>query len=218
MAARSPERRRAVAPSTDGLATTANRILDVAERLVQARGFNAFSYADIAATLRITKSSLHYHFPTKTDLGTHLTARYAARFLLALDDISHAHASAPERLRGYIALYEGMLREDRACLCGMLATEFVTLAEPIRAALRFFFDGKDVWLTAVLETGRGQGDLRFSGAALDVARTLVATLGGAMMLARFRGDAACFDNATQRLLGSLCIHGGGAAETSSPHT
>ena len=30
---------------------TADRILDVAERLVQTRGFNRFSYADIAAEL-----------------------------------------------------------------------------------------------------------------------------------------------------------------------
>ena len=30
---------------------TASRILDVAERLVQSRGFNAFSYADVAGEL-----------------------------------------------------------------------------------------------------------------------------------------------------------------------
>ena len=50
-------------------APTASRVLDVAERLVQVRGFNGFSYADIAAELHITKASLHYHFATKADLG-----------------------------------------------------------------------------------------------------------------------------------------------------
>ena len=44
---------------------TSARILDIAERLVQTRGFNAFSYADIAAALHVTKATLHYHFPTK---------------------------------------------------------------------------------------------------------------------------------------------------------
>ena len=48
---------------------TAGRILDVAERLVQLRGFNGFSYADVAAELGITKASLHYHFPGKAELG-----------------------------------------------------------------------------------------------------------------------------------------------------
>ena len=43
---------------------TAHRtpILDVAERLAQTRGFNGFSYADIATELDVTKASLHYHF------------------------------------------------------------------------------------------------------------------------------------------------------------
>src|SRR5215211_135610 len=48
---------------------TADRILDLAERLVQTRGFNGFSYADIASELGLTKASLHYHFPTKAELG-----------------------------------------------------------------------------------------------------------------------------------------------------
>ena len=33
---------------------TSIRILDIAEQLVQTRGFNAFSYADIANALRVT--------------------------------------------------------------------------------------------------------------------------------------------------------------------
>ena len=51
---------------------TATVILDIAERLVQRRGFNGFSYADIAAELGITKASLHYHFPSKAELGESL--------------------------------------------------------------------------------------------------------------------------------------------------
>ena len=58
-------------------ADTASRILDVAERLVQLSGFNGFSYADVAAELRITKASLHYHFAGKAELGEALIARYA---------------------------------------------------------------------------------------------------------------------------------------------
>ena len=33
---------------------TADRILDLAERLVQTRGFNGFSYADVAGDLGVT--------------------------------------------------------------------------------------------------------------------------------------------------------------------
>ena len=52
----------------------------VAEELIQVRGFNAFSYADIAAQLEITKASLHYHFASKAQLGRGADRRYAQRF------------------------------------------------------------------------------------------------------------------------------------------
>ena len=52
-----------------GPADTATQILDVAERLVQVRGFNGFSYADVATELTINKAALHYHFPVKQNWG-----------------------------------------------------------------------------------------------------------------------------------------------------
>jgi len=60
---RAPRSARAPAPDT------ATRILDTAERLVQSRGYNGFSYADIAERVGITKASLHHHFETKATLG-----------------------------------------------------------------------------------------------------------------------------------------------------
>jgi hypothetical protein len=50
-------------------AATTTRILDVAERLVQTRGHNGFSYADVASELGITRAALHYHYPGKAELG-----------------------------------------------------------------------------------------------------------------------------------------------------
>src|SRR5437764_12618840 len=100
---------------------TAGRILDIAEQLVQTRGFNAFSYADIAAALNITKASLHYHFPTKAILGERLVERYQESFVTALGKIEVSHASAAVRLRAYVDIYSDVLDNDRMCLCGMLA-------------------------------------------------------------------------------------------------
>ena len=59
----------------------------LAERLVQLRGFNGFSYADVAGELKITTASLHYHFPGQADLGRALIVRYASRFTDALAEI-----------------------------------------------------------------------------------------------------------------------------------
>src|ERR1700760_3080665 len=130
---------------------TGERILDIAERLAQTRGFNSFSYADIAAELGITKASLHYHFQTKADLGNALIGRYAARFAAALDRIEQDIPDAPARLQAYADLYAGVLEGKRMCLCGILAAEYQTLPESMRGAVIEFFDDNQRWLANVLE-------------------------------------------------------------------
>ena len=142
---------------------TAQRILDIAERLVQTRGFNGFSYADIAGALSLTKASLHYHFPSKAELGIHLIARYEKGFLEALGEIDRTSAHAREKLARYAKIYADVLRNNRMCLCGMLAAEYATLPKAMKDEMRHFFDENERWLVAVLEDGRRSGALKFSG-------------------------------------------------------
>src|SRR5436309_10731187 len=96
---------------------TASQILDVAERLVQSRGFNGFSYADVASELEISKASLHYHFAGKAELGEALIGGYAARFADALDAIDTGGGDAPAKLEAYARIYAEVLRDRRMCLC-----------------------------------------------------------------------------------------------------
>src|ERR1700727_1874002 len=91
---------------------TAERILDIAERLVQTRGFNNFSYADIATELGITTASLHYHFRGKAELGQRLIARSSDRFNDALAGIDRDAADAPTKLERYAGLYSGVLEAE----------------------------------------------------------------------------------------------------------
>jgi TetR/AcrR family transcriptional repressor of nem operon len=182
---------------------TASRALDIASRLVQTRGFNGFSYADIAAELRVTKASLHYHFPTKAELGRRLIERYEARFLAALEAIDGEARGAADKLRRYAHIYAAVLQERRMCLCGMLAAEHGTLPEPMRAVLQHYFDANERWLARVLEQGRSAGELQFAGAPKSVAGMLLGALEGAMMLARSYGEPARFDAASERLLADL---------------
>jgi TetR/AcrR family transcriptional repressor of nem operon len=184
-------------------ADTSQRILDIAERLMQTRGYNAFSYADIAQSLRVTKASLHYHFPTKAELGQRLIERYRQAFLRALESIDASGVDSLERLRRYSGLYLQVLRNDRMCLCGMLAAEFTTLPKPMKEELKEFFDENERWLVAVLEDGRAAKKLSFAGTARDVARHLVSSLEGAMMMARSYDDAARFEATAKRLLAAL---------------
>ena len=157
---------------------TASRILDVAERLVQVRGFNGFSYADIAAELHITKAALHYHFAGKADLGAALIARYADRFAEALAAVDARRSGASAKLADYADLYLQVLRDREMCLCGMLAAEYQTLPQPMQDAVIRFFDRNENWLQDVLEQGLQDGSLQFAGSARDAARMIVGGLEG----------------------------------------
>jgi TetR/AcrR family transcriptional regulator, transcriptional repressor for nem operon len=201
-----------VARSSPGDAGTAGRILDVAERLVQVRGFNGFSYADIASELHITKAALHYHFASKADLGEALIGRYAVRFSAALDAVDNDGTGAGAKLAAYARLYQRVLTDRKMCLCGMLAAEYQTLPQPMRDAVISFFDHNEAWLAGVLEQGRDEGSLQFAGSAQDTARMIVGGLEGAMLVARPYGDVARFQAAASSLLAGLSPSVGQSAQ------
>jgi len=184
---------------------TSAKIMDVAERLVQTRGFNGFSYADIARVLHITKASLHYHFPTKAKLGEKLIQRYRGSFLAALTQIDEEHSDAGSKLRAYVEIYATVLERNRMCLCGMLAAEYATLPKTMKDELRDFFDANEVWLVEVLEDGRAKRELSFVGTAVEYSRVLVAALEGAMLIARSHGEHFRLRAAANRLLADLGI-------------
>jgi len=183
--------------------STRTRILDVAERLVQVRGFNGFSYADIAAELAITKASLHHHFPSKAGLGEALIVRYTGRFGDALAAIDAKASAPPAKLDAYAGLYVDVLRQERMCLCGMLAAEYQTLPAPVQGAVLAFLDENEDWLERVLEQGLKDGSLRFTATARETARSILGGLEGAMLVARSRGELESFQTGATLLLTGL---------------
>ena len=184
-------------------AGTAEKIHNVAERLVQLRGFNAFSYQDVSKAVGIRKASLHYHFATKADLGVALIGRYRGNFLDALKEIEERTADPALRLERYANLYGAVLRKKRMCMCGMLATDAATLPKAMRDSVAGFFDENVAWLARVLEDGRKRKELAFEGTAQATAAFFVSALEGAMLLAHGSGRRGTFDTAAERLLATV---------------
>jgi TetR/AcrR family transcriptional repressor of nem operon len=151
----------------------------------------------------VTKASLHYHFPGKAELGEALVARYTERFASELERIDADRLAPPARLAAYAALYAGVLREKRMCLCGMLAAEYDTLPAPMRDAILGFFDRNQAWLRIVIEDGRTDRSMSFDGTAEDGAQTILGGLEGAMLVARPYRDVARFEAVAARLIAGL---------------
>lgn len=183
----------------------ADKILDIAEQLAQTRGFNGFSYADIAKELLVTKASLHYHYPSKADLGRALIKRYRETFINALEVIDRQENQALKKLQKYIGLYENVMRKDRMCLCGMFAAEYTTLPPPMQEELRLFFDANEHWLIQVMEQGKNNEEFKFKERPKERARVFLGALEGAMLVARSYGDFSRFRLAAKHIMASFAI-------------
>jgi TetR/AcrR family transcriptional regulator, transcriptional repressor for nem operon len=186
-------------------AGTAERTLDVAERLVQVRGFNGFSYADVATELGVTKATLHYHFPGKAELGEALIARYRARFADALQGIDREIVNTRAKLDAYLGLYSAVLRGDRMCLCGILAAEYETLPSSMRQAIIEFFEDNEAWLATVVTHGQADGSVTGSVDPAHVAQMILDGLEGAMLVARTHGGLTRFQSSAGQLLDTLTV-------------
>lgn len=183
------------------------QILASAQRLVQQRGFNGFSYADIAAEVGIRKASLHHHFPSKTDLGLALIEEYSAQVDSARARIGGLDLQADAKLRAYIALFRGSLDAERMCLGGMLASEWLTLDASMLPGLKRFFARNTEWLTEILAAGVTQKLFVLNGSAADHARLFLATLQGALLIGRATGDHDGFDRTASLLVSGLTRKG-----------
>ncbi len=171
---------------------TAEKILDLAETLIQTRGCSAFSYQDIADALAIRKASIHYHFESKTDLVIAVIDRYTARFETALDEIaSDETASSMAMLEHYAAPYLAFAGAgDRVCLCGALAGEILALPPALRERVALFFRSHQRWLKRILARGAARGEFRLAASAERTARLIFGALQGALLVQRTTGDSA----------------------------
>jgi len=169
----------------EGHSSTATRILDAAQDLVQRRGYNAVSYGDLAAELDLTTAAIHYHFPSKADLAQAVVARYRRANAEERAAIRTRTDSLRERLTQYVDLYADVLKDGGLCLCGVLAADNATLPAEVRREVQGFFDDQTDWLTSILAEG-ADVDRRLKGceSSRQAAQLLLAAVEGAMLTHR----------------------------------
>lgn len=171
---------------------TGEQILDLAEALIQTRGYSAFSYQDISDALGIRKASIHYHFPSKTDLGIAVIDRYVARFATALEQIaSETETSSLAMLEHYFGPYlEFGATDEKVCLCGALAGEMMALPPELRARVDRFFRSHQSWLAGILKRGAERDEFHLATPPAKMARLVFGALQGALLVKRTTGDAS----------------------------
>ncbi|MEM7436905.1 MAG: TetR/AcrR family transcriptional regulator [Myxococcota bacterium] len=182
---------------------TQTSILDVAQALSQTRGFNGFSYRDVADRIGIRAASIHHHFRTKGDLGVAMTERYRVGFMDAVADLEANVSDPVELLQGFARLFMSTLESGRMCLCGTLAVEFETLDAAMQSEVKAFFRDNERWLARVFGRAQEEGRLSSTDSPERLATSFFSTLEGAMMSARALGESRRLLIATDEFLGRL---------------
>jgi TetR/AcrR family transcriptional repressor of nem operon len=161
------------------------RIIDVAQELVQSRGFNAFSYRDLAEQILIRTASIHYYFPKKDDLGRALIQRYRSDFEGAIRNIDCMERSSEDRLSAYLKMFLDLSKGGaRLCLFAVFSAELPTLSETVQEEIKIFYEKNVGWINEVIAEGRSAGFFSFPGESRDVASAIFSFLEGEMLVRR----------------------------------
>ncbi|MBB2181022.1 TetR/AcrR family transcriptional regulator [Gluconacetobacter tumulicola] len=166
-------------------------VMAIAKATVQAHGYNALSFREIAKAVGIKSASVHYHFPTKGDLGAALARRYTEDGEAYLADLLATSNDATWCMDRYMEIFRSALADDnRMCLCGIMSAEFDDLPTEVRTEIDKFTETNVRWIIKVLELAKP------AVSALQLqehAMAIFAAIEGAQLVARGGQDIAIYD-------------------------
>lgn len=186
--------------------TTQQRLIDSARRFIQTRGYNGFSYADVADEVKVRKASIHHHFPSKSDLASAVVEESRAIIAQQTNFLAEGSFDPEEQLRMYTGYWEKCIADASApfCVAGMLAAELPTLPDDLAAHVRAHFRDLSNWLETVLAKGAQLGLFELQASARLEAESFMSMVYGAMLAARAYGDPKVFadivENGLKKLL------------------
>lgn len=171
--------------------TKKEALLKAAEHKVRLGGYDNFSFRELANEVGIKSASVHYHFPTKADLGAELAHKYTNAFLAALGDPEVIKARGENPIDVYTGIFRhALLIDNQMCLCGLLGAQNEILPEKIRIEIKRFFNENLMWLkTAHKENGENNPE--------QAAIVTISLLEGAMMISKATNDNKHFEMVTQ---------------------
>ncbi len=165
-------------------------ILAAAKIAAQAHGYGGLNFRDLAKDVGIKSASIHYHFPSKADLGAAVARRYWEDTAAVLETMLVETSDPLQCLRQYPGMFRTSLeRGNRLCLCSFMAAEYDDLPDPVKTEIQTFADVNVAWLSKALA----------AAALVDPeeterwARAIFAAVVGAQLLARSRADIDLFD-------------------------
>ncbi|MFT5082457.1 MAG: TetR/AcrR family transcriptional repressor of nem operon [Lentisphaeria bacterium] len=127
--------------------STAHRIIETTQELIQTLGYNAISFNDIAELVGIKKPSIVHHFPNKAALVVAVVNHYRDTYSTLLTKVCNGpNSSTMDAFDAFCTPYISFAAsEGEVCLCGALAGEYRALPTSVQSEVtRFFKDSLTV--------------------------------------------------------------------------
>lgn len=166
--------------------STREQIIQSADALIRDKGYNAFSFVDIAHIVGIRKPSVHHHFPHKADLGV-AVIEYHIQNLEQIRE-SYQSRSPLQQLDRFFSIYKNIKEQNQVCLVGSLSTDYNTLEPGVQEKLREFSDRMIAWVSHFLKEGRAEGTFHFTQAPRTKAIMLISGMLAIVQLSRITND------------------------------
>ncbi|AMS28592.1 MAG TPA: TetR/AcrR family transcriptional regulator [Hyphomonadaceae bacterium] len=183
---------------------TRTALLDSAETACRQRGFDGFSYSDMAKDVGIAKPSVHHHFPLKADLALAILERYSDNFHQSLKNISESNQSAGAKLSAYVQLYRNALKGGTCvCLCVAYSAGRASLSDDVVSKLNRFHDFSIDWLEIVFRNASHDHSISHVADPRSEAAATLALMEGAQLVARAASDLVRFDQTVSTLLSRI---------------
>ncbi|MBI9098100.1 MAG: TetR/AcrR family transcriptional regulator [Spirochaetaceae bacterium] len=184
--------------------STKSLILKTAQELILSYGYQGFSYNDIASEINIRKSSIHYHFPTKQDLGIAFINKYSRLFSLwgkRVEDLS-----SKDKLKAFCKMY-GELSQNctRICPIGMVAADYHNMPEGIQNNAQKLILQVEKWLEEMIREGMTNREFKQTLDPQEMTRHLIYALSGALKMARIFKDRSRITQTQEALMEYLCL-------------
>ncbi|GLU53799.1 TetR/AcrR family transcriptional regulator [Dyadobacter frigoris] len=167
---------------------TKEKIVELATDLILAGGYPSLSYQQISSKLGIKNAAIHYHYPSKEDLGVEVVRKEIERF----DDFMAAVSGFGqwEKLEAFMLNYRKYLEnENRICMIGACASDYREIPEQIQSTAAEYFQIVKNWFTDLLESGRSEKAFYFRGEAANKASLISSAMAGGLQHARLIGNA-----------------------------
>jgi TetR/AcrR family transcriptional repressor of nem operon len=161
--------------SRDKARENREQVIAAASTLFRERGFDGIGVADVMKAAGFTHGGFYNHFDSKNALEADALARGFAE----MADVRRRSKTLPDLLKGYLSSASRRL-PSYSCPIPSLGGDVARHSPPVRAA---FASGVEEMISSFVER-LGEEDLAEPSQARERAVTLLATIAGAMMLAR----------------------------------